>query len=437
MEVARAFHIVVLGQSLSVNVSYGGSNTRFPFFKIKHKIMKYIFFFIFSYPLFSQNKININDKAPIIHVTDYILNTPLDKNLTNKFTVLEFWATWCKPCLKQVPHLNRLQEKFKERKDLIFISITEEKPEKVLRTLNRVPFNSIVVSDQSGKTFKDFIEDESGNYTIPITILIDNNDIIKWYGNPSELNEEKIEKFINQNEVKITENIEPKIIPPDFVKPVEERLVDVAYRVTYNKQNLNSFILLNGNNNEFKMKINSLKEDGIFFILNENLNTILADLSNTLEPHISLPNNLINKNYSVFYKNSILLNENKLRKDFKNDLLMKLNLSEKIINKKTDVYILKIIDKNKLEKAINNEEMLKKDEKQNFIFFDTDVDNALNKISNHYGKIILNDLKIGGIYDFILSNSSIEQTIKDLNYYGLTFEKSIINVKYFYYKLNQ
>lgn len=72
-----------------------------------------------------------NEKKHIINITDFIHNIPNNKSFEDKFIVIEFWATWCGPCLDAVPHLNELQEKFKLNNDLVFISMTDEKPEKI------------------------------------------------------------------------------------------------------------------------------------------------------------------------------------------------------------------------------------------------------------------------------------------------------------------
>ena len=97
----------------------------------------------------SQSVIKAGDKAPAIAITDYISNTPKDTTLKNKYILLEFWATWCAPCLGAVPHLNMLHEKYKDRNYILFISMTYEAPEKVLKTLKLIDFKTIVVSDRT------------------------------------------------------------------------------------------------------------------------------------------------------------------------------------------------------------------------------------------------------------------------------------------------
>lgn len=43
-----------------------------------------------------------------------------------KAVYLDFWGTWCYPCLQEMPHSLELQEKFKDRSDLAFVYIALE-----------------------------------------------------------------------------------------------------------------------------------------------------------------------------------------------------------------------------------------------------------------------------------------------------------------------
>ncbi len=154
---------------------------------------KFLFFTLFVFiNLFSQENLRVNEKANI-NITDWILNVPKDKNLNNKFIVLEFWSSSCKPCLKAVEHLNELQSKF-NREDLYFISLTDERPEEVNKTARKVPFNSIVVSDQ--RKYNYFWKNGIKSLVLPLTILIDNKGIIKWIGLPNFLTEKEIKNLV-------------------------------------------------------------------------------------------------------------------------------------------------------------------------------------------------------------------------------------------------
>lgn len=50
-------------------------------------------------------------------------------SLSNKAKVINFWATWCKPCVKELPHFQKAKEKYGE--DVVFIMISDEPLEKI------------------------------------------------------------------------------------------------------------------------------------------------------------------------------------------------------------------------------------------------------------------------------------------------------------------
>lgn len=142
----------------------------------------------------ANGRVRLNSKANF-KFTDWIANIPEDKNLEGKFIVLEFWASWCKPCLEQVSHLNELQSKFND-KNLYFISMTDEKPDVVKSILKRVHFESIVVSDQ--RKINTFWNGGIKKLILPFTILIDDEGYIKWIGTPSLLREKDIQDLMTK-----------------------------------------------------------------------------------------------------------------------------------------------------------------------------------------------------------------------------------------------
>ncbi len=52
------------------------------------------------------------------------------EQLAGKIAVIDFWATWCAPCLKELPDLAAYQERLKGRKDVALLSfnVTDERP---------------------------------------------------------------------------------------------------------------------------------------------------------------------------------------------------------------------------------------------------------------------------------------------------------------------
>src|SRR5882672_10441194 len=81
---------------------------------------------------FAQEKLatpslHIGDPAPAIKVGAWIKGEPVSSFEKDRVYVVEFWATWCVPCKKSIPHLSAVQEKFAARGvTLLAVSVWED-----------------------------------------------------------------------------------------------------------------------------------------------------------------------------------------------------------------------------------------------------------------------------------------------------------------------
>ena len=61
--------------------------------------------------------------APKLGLKGWINSKPLSlEDLKGKIVVLDFWATWCGPCIRAVPHTNEMMEKYADE-DVVFIGV--------------------------------------------------------------------------------------------------------------------------------------------------------------------------------------------------------------------------------------------------------------------------------------------------------------------------
>lgn len=107
------------------------------------------------------------------------------KDFRGKVVILEFWATYCGPCIPAMEHLNKIQQKL--HNELVVISITDEDRAKVVSFLNKRPTTSLVALDHDKKLNSLFY-----HQFMPHTILIDPNGVLKAITSPDEITEEVI-----------------------------------------------------------------------------------------------------------------------------------------------------------------------------------------------------------------------------------------------------
>ena len=67
----------------------------------------------------------VGDPAPSLSVTSWVQGDEVSSFQTGHTYVVEFWATWCGPCIRGMPHLTELQERFEGDVTIIGVNISE------------------------------------------------------------------------------------------------------------------------------------------------------------------------------------------------------------------------------------------------------------------------------------------------------------------------
>jgi len=125
---------------------------------------------------------------------------------TDKLIVFNLWATWCKPCIIEMPKLNTLKEKYKKNDKIAFLSMSLDNDSiKLQKFINKklFKFKDITFENISHRdTILAKIQNKNMSIiksnTIPKTILIKNKKTIKIFvGNLDDKDFNKIDSIIN------------------------------------------------------------------------------------------------------------------------------------------------------------------------------------------------------------------------------------------------
>jgi len=141
------------------------------------------------------------DIKPISKTDD--IKSIMDAN-KGKVVLLNFWATWCKPCVKEFPDLVKLQNNYKDKGFvLVFISadMPEEIKSKVTPFLNqeKVDFTTYYIGSDKPEDIINYV-DKDWQGAIPSTYIYDKDGNVKTsiLGTKSyEQFETEINKYLN------------------------------------------------------------------------------------------------------------------------------------------------------------------------------------------------------------------------------------------------
>lgn len=156
-----------------------------------------------------ENKQTNSDTKPIIPAFDFTLTDQYGKKHTlsdykGKVVFLNFWATWCPPCKKEIPDIEDLYKEYNlNQEEVVFLGVTNPKSEKYPNNQDDEKEKIISFLEKNGYTFPTLF-DETGevlqNYNIsafPTTFMIDKEGNIFGYV-PGMMTKDIMVNIINQ-----------------------------------------------------------------------------------------------------------------------------------------------------------------------------------------------------------------------------------------------
>ena len=125
------------------------------------------------------------------NLTDEVVNLDQYKG---KVVLLNFWASWCKPCVEEIPSLARLKNKLNQQDFQILTINVGESKQQIKNFMTKVTFDLPILLDDSGIAVRNW-----GVYAYPSNFLLDKNGVIRYaYRGALEWDAPNIVKTIKQ-----------------------------------------------------------------------------------------------------------------------------------------------------------------------------------------------------------------------------------------------
>lgn len=135
---------------------------------------------------FEASALKVGDPAPEMGIDTWVKGGPVASlNEPGKLYVIEFWATWCAPCRQTIPHLTKIQAKYKDKGLTVIGVSTDEDKTKVEPFVKQMgsKMEYTVAIDSDGKTSMAYKE-AVGAEGIPYAFLIGGGGKVLWHGHP-------------------------------------------------------------------------------------------------------------------------------------------------------------------------------------------------------------------------------------------------------------
>ncbi|MCU0713051.1 MAG: TlpA family protein disulfide reductase [Pirellula sp.] len=139
----------------------------------------------------SGRTFQVDDVAPALQVDHWLNGDPITSFSKDKVYVIEFWATWCGPCIKSMPHLSELADRY-AKDGLIVVALTKSDEANTREAVEqfmsgpgkKYPFRYAFC--ESDTTYRDYME-AAGQKGIPCSFVIDRAGKLAYVGLPNDL----------------------------------------------------------------------------------------------------------------------------------------------------------------------------------------------------------------------------------------------------------
>jgi peroxiredoxin len=144
---------------------------------------------------------SIGNAAPDFSIHDSEHSVTLSQ-LRGKIVVLNFWATWCPPCIEEMPSLVQMQKKMQDKGIMVLAVSVDDDANDYHKFLKDHSVDLLTVRESGQRTDKGVIAPVSSRYgtiKVPETYIIDRGGVIrrKFIG-PVDWNQTEIVEYLSR-----------------------------------------------------------------------------------------------------------------------------------------------------------------------------------------------------------------------------------------------
>jgi thiol-disulfide isomerase/thioredoxin len=140
--------------------------------------------------------LKIGAPAPAIEPITWLQGNPVTKYEPGRVYVVEFWATWCPPCIKTIPHLSALQQKYPSTLTIVGVNAEgllgfEAKADAVhdfMKKHGNDMAYTVAMEDPIKKTISETWVTGTGSMGAPTAGIVDQHGKLVWIGYPDVAN---------------------------------------------------------------------------------------------------------------------------------------------------------------------------------------------------------------------------------------------------------
>lgn len=143
-----------------------------------------------------EKKLTIADAAPELEIAHWVKGEAIDGFEPDNIYIVEFWATWCGPCLAAMPHVSEVQEKYRDY-GVSVVGISDEPLQTVVEFLARereegeLWYQTIqytLATDPERRPHTEYMK-AAGQRGIPTAFIVGKTGEVEWIGHPMSMDE--------------------------------------------------------------------------------------------------------------------------------------------------------------------------------------------------------------------------------------------------------